>query len=304
MKKFFLLAILAAFVAMISFAAAEKSGGREVIFRWTDRNKSPKLQFVGSWYFQHESAYTTKYQGNRDAKGKAICKPGLTGKFEVFASFRATENRGTAAKYMVDGKLVRTENQRSLDGGGKHAQKFPELSLGIFELNADSVVMMNAADGQSYSFTGFRFKPSDGTPSVAADTDAGGNTTFGDLISAEAPEGAVKLTNQNQGTEEYTVKASGEITVDAMLSTYGPAEMWIKDQADKELLSWKRADDKDPAQLMVDGKAVEASNVEVAPGDYTPSAQKVKIKVEAGQVLKIHLSGDFGNAQSYLVINE
>ena len=136
------------------------------------------------------------------------------------------------------------------------------------------------------------------SPEAGAD-----NSTFGDLIKAEAPQGAVRLTNQNQGTEEYTVKA-GEITVDAMLSTYGPAEMWIKDAEDNLLLTWKRANDKDPARLIVNGKEIEASNTEVAPGDFTPAPQKVKIPVEAGQVLKAHLSGEFGNAESYLVINE
>lgn len=135
--------------------------------------------------------------------------------------------------------------------------------------------------------------------------EAGGeNSTFGDLIKAEAPQGAVRLTTQKTGTEEYTVKATGEITVDALLSTYGPAEMWIKDAEDKVLLSWNRANDKDPAKLIVGGQEIEASNTEVAPGDFTPSAQKVKIAVEAGQVIKAHLSGEFGNAESYLVINE
>lgn len=75
-------------------AAAAKSGAREVTYRWTDRAKTSRLQFDGSWYFQHESAYTTMYQGKRAAKGKAICTAGLTGKYEFFASFRATENRG------------------------------------------------------------------------------------------------------------------------------------------------------------------------------------------------------------------
>lgn len=135
--------------------------------------------------------------------------------------------------------------------------------------------------------------------------EAGGdNSTFGDLIKAEAPQGVVRLTSQNQGTEEYTAKATGEITVDALLSTYGPAEMWIKDAEDNELLSWKRANDKDPAKLTVNGQEISGSNTEVAPGDFTPTAQKVKIAVTEGQVLKAHLSGEFGNAESYLVINE
>jgi len=55
------------------------------------------------------------------------------------------------------------------------------------------------------------------------------------------------LTNADQGTKEYTVKAASELTVDAVLSTYGPAEMWIKDADGKELLSWKRSNDSDPA---------------------------------------------------------
>lgn len=130
------------------------------------------------------------------------------------------------------------------------------------------------------------------------------NTSFGDLIQAEAPQGAIRLTNDNQGTAEYEVKADGEITVDCVLNTYGPAEMWIKDENDEVLLSWSRSNDKDPAQLMVNGSEVSGSNPEVKPGDFTPTPQKVKIEVSAGQQLKAHLSGQFGNAASYLVINE
>ncbi len=278
---------------------ATGKAGREVIYRWTDRDRNPQLQFIGSWYFQHESAYTTKYQGKRDAKGEAVCKPDLTGKYEIFASFRATENRGTAAKYLIDGKLVRTENQRSVGGGGKHSEKFPEILLGVFELTSDSVVKMKADDGQSYSFTSFRFRPSDGAVS-----EVGENSTFGDLISAEAPQGVIRLTNDNQGTKEYTVQGSGELTVDALLSTYGPAELWICDAAGNEILGWRRRSDVDPAKLVVNGQEIAGSNVEVKPGDFTPVAQNVKIKVAAGETITAHLSGSFGNAGSYLVVNE
>lgn len=130
------------------------------------------------------------------------------------------------------------------------------------------------------------------------------NSSFGDLIAAEAPEGAIRLTNDNQGTADYIVKADGEITVDCVLNNYGPAELWIKDENDEILLSWSRSNDKDPALLSVNGSEIAGSNTEVKPGDFTPTAQKVKIKVTAGQQLKAHLSGEFGNAQSYLVINE
>ncbi|EKD82926.1 MAG: hypothetical protein ACD_39C01002G0004, partial [uncultured bacterium] len=123
-------------------------------------------------------------------------------------------------------------------------------------------------------------------------------------ISAEAPQGAVRLTNADQGTKDYTVKAASELTVDALLMTYGPAEMWIKDADGKELLSWKRSNDRDPAKLFVNGEAIDASNVEVKPGDFTPSPQKVKIPVTVGQAISAHLSGEFGAGESYLVINE
>lgn len=135
-------------------------------------------------------------------------------------------------------------------------------------------------------------------------TGGSGDSTFGDLLDAEAPKGAIRLTNSNQGTEEYEVKADGEITVDCVLSTYGPAEMWIKDENDEILLSWNRSSDKDPAKLMVNGEEVAESNPEVKPGDFTPTPQKVKIEVKAGQKLKAHLSGSFDNAASWLVINE
>lgn len=130
------------------------------------------------------------------------------------------------------------------------------------------------------------------------------NTGLSDLIKAEAPKGAIRLTNEKQGTEEFVVKSTGEISVDAVLMTYGPAEMWIKDENDQTLLSWKRVDDSDPALLEVNGKVVEGSNVEIKPGDFTAQTQHVKIEVKEGQVLKAHLSGEFGKASSFLVIRE
>ena len=130
------------------------------------------------------------------------------------------------------------------------------------------------------------------------------NSTFGELISAETPEGALRLTNESQGTKDYEVLNDGEITVDCVLNNYGPAEMWIKDENENVLLNWVRSDDRDPAMLTVNGEEIADSNQEVKPGDFTPTPQKVKIEVKAGQILKVHLSGDFGQAQSYLVINE
>ncbi|MEW6710557.1 MAG: hypothetical protein AB1403_12100 [Candidatus Riflebacteria bacterium] len=168
----------------------------------------------------------------------------------------------------------------------------------------NAVVKVTLKSGKELTWTVPRGKDRYENISNMKPTGSGGNSTFGDLLDAEAPKGAVRLTNANQGTEEYEVKADGEITVDCVLSTYGPAEMWIKDEAEAILLSWSRSSDKDPAKLTVQGKEIEGSNPEVAPGDFTPTAQKVKIEVKAGQKLKAHLSGEFGNAQSYLVINE
>lgn len=165
-----------------------------------------------------------------------------------------------------------------------------------------AVVKIVTKSGQEFTWTIPRGK--DRYEQISNVKPTGSNSTFGDLIAAEAPEGALRLTNDNQGTEEYEVKADGEITVDCILSNYGPAEMWIKDENDEILLSWKRSDDKDPALLIVNGQEVAESNPEVKPGDFTPTAQKVKIEVKAGQKLKAHLSGEFGNASSYLVINE
>ena len=227
---------------------AQKAGGREVIFRWTD--KTPKLKFVGSWYFKHESAYTTKYQGNRDAKGQAICKPGLSGTYEIFASFRATENRGRAAKYLVDGKLVRTENQRSSDGGGSHSEKFPEVRLGSFELTPDSAVVMKADDGQSYSFTQFRFKPSKKSS----------GEQIGSIEDVLAPpvdaEGeAIALTSNNQGDRVFTATTDCEVTIKSYLSTYGPARLFVNLNGER-IIAWARQNDKDPGTLIVSREEV------------------------------------------------
>ncbi len=270
-------------------AQAQKAGGREVIFRWTD--KTPKLQFVGSWYFKHESAYTTKYQGNRDAKGKAICKPGLSGTYEIFASFRATENRGRAAKYLVDGKLVRTENQRSSHSGGSHSVKFPEVRLGTFELNPDSAVVMNADDGQSYSFTQFRFKPAK----------AGSQGQLGSIDDVlAAPEGGeIALTSSSQGDKTYTAAADCEVSIKSLLSTYGPARLFVSLNGEK-IITWDRQNDTDPGKLIVNGEEIAGSNTEVKPGDFSPSPQETRLELKAGDKLDLHLSGDFGAAESYL----
>jgi hypothetical protein len=266
---------------------ANNAGNKEVIFRWTD--KTPKLQFVGSWYFKHESAYTTKYQGNRDAKGRAICKPGISGRYSIFASFRATQNRGRAAKYLVDGKLVRTENQRSSHSGGSHSQKFPEVLLGTFDLNPDSLVVMKADDGQSYSFTQFRFTPSSGNVGPASETGS-----WDDVLG---------IGNSSTPDEsEYSVTEDGDLIIEPYLTTYENAEFSVHVD-DNEVLSWSRGDDTGRQLCVINGCPDENSMFEQKPGDYSPlEGLRYSIPVQADQKVVVRKAGNYLDS-SYLRIS-
>lgn len=288
MRRISIYCLVLALGALLFVSA--QSEAKDIIFKWTD--KTPKLQFTGSWdlSYKHENAYTTKYKGKRDARGKAICKPGLEGKYEVFASFRATENRGTAAKYLVDGKHVRTENQRSVDGHGKHTQKFPEISLGVFELKPDSVVMMNADDGQSYSCTGFRFKPSSGKPSESS----GNDSSFGDLINSESGSAAK--------AEAYTVTSDGELVIEPYLTTYNQALFKVSVDG-KDILVWQRSGDVAEDFCIFDGIADKKSMFLQKAGDYSPTqGLSYKYKVKQGQQVAVEKSGDY-LGESYLKLS-
>lgn len=235
-----------------------------------------------------------------------LWKPSSESNGKLVILFPSQIRLGTVQSITVNGKFKPDSTQQTGANGDRIHARYGKAGK---DFGKNIEVKITTKAGKEFTWTVPNGKDRFEQISTVKTGDEGSSndsnkTTFGDLIKAEAPKGAIRLTNENQGTEEYVVKADGEITVEAVLMTYGPAKMWIKDEDDKAILSWSRANDKDPAALEVNGKTIEGSNIEEKPGDFTAQPQKVKIEVKAGQVLKAHLSGEFGNAESFLVINE
>ena len=87
--------------------------------------------------------------------------------------------------------------------------------------------------------------------------------------------------------------------IKSLLSTYGPARLFVSLNGEK-IITWDRQNDKDPGKLIVNGEEVADSNIEVKPGDFSPEPQETRLELKAGDKLDLHLSGDFGAAESYL----
>ena len=117
-------------------------------------------------------------------------------------------------------------------------------------------------------------------------------------------KGDVNLTEQNQGTKDFTFQKDGEATVTACLRTYGKARLRVdflpKDGEKKLWLLWRRADDSDGSPLYVDGKADKKSMFEENPGDLSARAVTHKIKVAQGDKMILTLQGNFGGAEARL----
>lgn len=114
--------------------------------------------------------------------------------------------------------------------------------------------------------------------------------------------GAIALTSDKQGSESYTTTSDGEFTVSSCLQTYGAAELSVTVNGEK-VISWARQSDRDPAKLIVNGEEIAESNVEVSPGDFTPTTQTTRLKLKKGDKVTLNLSGNFGSASAHLSIS-
>ncbi|NLF95397.1 MAG: hypothetical protein GX569_01580 [Candidatus Riflebacteria bacterium] len=115
----------------------------------------------------------------------------------------------------------------------------------------------------------------------------------------DSQQGTINLTSDNQGSRIYTATSDCEVTISSCLETYGNAELSVTVN-DEKVISWARSHDKDPAKLIVNGKEVAESNQEVGGGDFTPTAQKTKLKLKKGDKVTLNLTGDFGRANPHL----
>jgi|GEM_PF-1986310 len=121
------------------------------------------------------------------------------------------------------------------------------------------------------------------------------------LDATDDKQGTLSLTSDKQGSHTYTATSDCEVTISSCLETYGNAELSVTVN-DEKVISWARSNDKDPAKLIVNGKEVEESNQNVGGGDFTPTAQKTKLKLKKGDKVTLNLTGDFGSANPHLSI--
>ncbi|MEW6708446.1 MAG: hypothetical protein AB1403_01370 [Candidatus Riflebacteria bacterium] len=263
--------IIALFLLSASTCAADLK------IKFTDKSK---LKYDGDWKLISYQAYTSKSVGGGGRKGTLTCKPGLTGKYQIITEFKATVNRGNRAKYYVDGSLVKEIDQRAGVVDGKSA--FPKVSLGVFDLKADSTVELRAQDGKSYSFVGFHFTTS---TEPISDPIAGG----GDAGNEPAEK-------------SFTAKKDGELVIEPYLSTYSPASFKVTVDG-KEVFSWVRSDSTTKEPCVFQGAADDKSMYEIKPGDFSPSSGlKYTMDIKAGQKVLAVKSGGF-ESDSFLKVS-
>ena len=283
---------LLALLALLTPAAAA-----DITVSYTDK---AKLTFTGDWNTWHDHVYTTRHHGGKTCNGTVTARPGApAGRYEVFVTFRATENRGPrGAKYFVDGRFAKQVRQRSDQNAG---QTYPKVSLGVFDLTPASTLMMKADDGTSYSFRSFILSPTDrpaGTASGGGRTDLdnlfipGGGGTAGGDFSLRGP-----------GEKTFVAPADGAVRVTAKLATYGEAALAVAVTSggrEDVWLTWRRANDVDGSPLMVDGRPDAESMFERKPGDMSARARTHERKVKKGDRVKLTLKGDFGAGEPEL----
>ncbi|MFZ5950746.1 MAG: hypothetical protein ACOYXC_08570 [Candidatus Rifleibacteriota bacterium] len=241
--------------------------------------------------------YTSKYPPfKKTGREKAIYTPNLPedGNYKVEVSWRATENRTSKATYEV-----------KFDGGSKkftidqrEGKDMTWKTLGVFPFKAgkQSAVAFISDGGGSAAVDAVRFSLSKGS------------STFGDVLDGENSDDAsssenalIKLNNDNPGQKSVTVKEDCEIKAEVLLSTYGNASIKVT-VSGKEWIEWDRRDDKDPSQCRVDGKEISESMFEQKPGDFSPKKVQATRKVSAGDKIEASLNGDFGGAESFIII--
>ncbi|HAE39271.1 MAG TPA: hypothetical protein DCG57_11625 [Candidatus Riflebacteria bacterium] len=119
---------------------------------------------------------------------------------------------------------------------------------------------------------------------------------------AKDNDGTIALTSDNPGSKTYIAAADCEVIISSCLQTYGNAELSVTVN-DEKVISWARSSDRDPAKLMVRGKEIRESNVDVGGGDFTPTPQKTRLSLKKGDRVVLDLSGNFGRAEAHLSLN-
>lgn len=263
--------------------------------------------------------YTSKHgRWKRTGREKAIFTPNLpkAGTYKVEVSWRASENRSPRVSWEVkhaQGKKTATVNQRG-DGLVWH-----NLGTFNFEAGRKGYVAMVNDGGESACVDAARFtlvKASSGPVNPGpGDGDSGDN--MDDVVGTKpddggaggkAPEGepTAVLKPRPGKDDEHTAHHDATVEVEIGLMTYGKARARVSiiaaDGTEREWLSWERADDKDPATLLADGRPVADSIFEQGPGD--PSAQVVTqtTRIKAGDKVVASLKGRFGKAKPVLKV--
>jgi hypothetical protein len=139
---------------------------------------------------------------------------------------------------------------------------------------------------------------------AAAAAAAGGGVAPGGGIGPGATNGILaSLTAAAPGQKGVSVTQAGVLTIGAKLATYGPAKLAVGIQRAGQVIpvmNWQRQNDKDPSPLMFNAVPVAASMVQPKPGDFSAALIEQKIPVQAGDVVVLVLTGQFGNTDAQL----
>ncbi|MGM0598351.1 MAG: hypothetical protein ACQETH_00920 [Candidatus Rifleibacteriota bacterium] len=124
------------------------------------------------------------------------------------------------------------------------------------------------------------------------------NASIGRVLAPPEPK---TETLSGPGEKELVAIKDGEITIEALLSTYSPAsmevhlfdedgsEIWFKGQS---LLLWRRADDRSYAPLSFQGNTDPNSMYEKSSGDFSPRNNlNYKFDLKKGQKILLITSG-------------
>jgi len=316
MKKYGLMVIMAGLIAL-PFGAAEAAKtivvddfgkGCKLEGVWADNvGGNPEgTRYSGGGCVNADYHYTSKYgKFKKTGREKAIFTPDIpkAGKYKVVVTFRAGVNRSPKVTYEIvcaGGKTKKVVNQKEGDGREVLGTfEFEEgkkghvaiISDGGSSACADSAQFTPAGDGKEDSESG----------QSGMDDVLGGGTR--DRDHGQAVSGEVDL--KKAGTKNYTFESDGVAKVTPYLETRGEAGITVTvkkaDGTVVKWMEWSRENDADPSKLIVDGKEIEASMKEVAPGDFSPGDPGTyKYEAKKGDTIVLKLEGEFGKASPYL----
>jgi hypothetical protein len=252
--------------------------GADLKIRFTDKSR---LTYNGDWAIISYQAYTSKTVGSGQRKGTVVCRPNLSGTYQIFTEYKSTLNRGKNAKYYVNGSFAKEIDQKGSTGEGQ--SHFPKVSLGVFALTPESTVELRCQDGRSYSLVAFSFSTSTATPSEPGSpgSPSGDGSSGGDSGVAGDAE------------KSFTAESDGEMTIQPYLSTYNSAELRVLVDG-KEILAWVRTNSTSKEPLVFNGTPDSASMTEAKPGDFSPtSGLKYTYALKAGQKVTVIKKGNF-----------